>query len=479
MKRLDEQIKAKKNELKASRDLVEAKSEQELDQKIKDLEHQVEHGKLTLVEEKKTLERISKMKRSRKQFAAINKQQEEVDALQAKIQETKASMSNPESKALSEQYSKIQTDLDALKAEQDEAYKSLSSLRDERTRLQNLQKEKWNEKRKLEDEYHQGRKAFQKYERDQKQKAWERQRSERERIEKERKKERAQKMLQEASDPAYLDEIRRANSLLHFFDPSFVVEKAPLQANKGLGAQAERKVDDSGIKGVKIVSKKDQDDDYLPAVQKGKKGKKNKGAKTGTTSAYNCPPSVVEDCAAMGIEPPMSADEVPATIEKIKSKLDHWKSDQTAQTQRVSSSNTITQNMGIIIDTFCSRTLKRPRKRLRSWRLRRPRRGNPRSPLALRLPPLRLMEMLPLPLRKVRARAMTRLSTKLPRMLLRRPPLRIRRRRVLQPHKCPRSPYPPVSDESPLTRAWALTQYYKGIPPMGLLSLEETDFKKD
>lgn len=337
MKRLDEQIKAKKNELKASRDLVEAKSEQELDQKIADLEHQVEHGKLTLVDEKKMLERISKMKRSRKQFAAINKQQEEVDALQAKIQETKASMSNPESKALSEQYTKIQTELDALKAEQDEAYKSLSSLRDERTRLQNLQKEKWNEKRKLEDEYHQGRKAFQKYERDQKQKAWERQRAERERIEKERKKERAQKMLQEASDPAYLDEIRRANSLMHFFDPSFVVEKAPLQANKGFAAQAERKVDDAGIKGFKIVSKKDQDDDYLPAVQKGKKGKKNKGTKASATSAYNCPPSVVEDCAAMGIDPPMSADEVPATIEKVKAKLEHWKSDQAAQTQRVSS----------------------------------------------------------------------------------------------------------------------------------------------
>ncbi|PSR83672.1 hypothetical protein BD289DRAFT_435512, partial [Coniella lustricola] len=38
----------------------------------------------------------------------------------------------------------------------------------------------------------------------------------------------------------------------------------------------------------------------------------------------------------MNIDPPMSADEVPAVIEKVKAKLDHWKSDQTAQTQRVS-----------------------------------------------------------------------------------------------------------------------------------------------
>lgn len=290
---------------------------------------------MSLVDEKKTLERISKMKRSRKQFTVINKQQEEVDALQAKIQETKATMANPETKALSEQYNKLQAELDAIKAEQDDAFKSLSSLRDERTRLQNLQKEKWTEKKKIEDEYHTGRKAFQKYERDQKQKAWERQKSERERIEKERKKERAQKMLAEASDPAYLDEIRRGNSLMHFFDPTFVSEKAPLQASKGLEAQADRKVDDSGIKGTKILSKKDRDDEYLPAVKKGKKGKKTNAAKT-SSSAYSCPPSVVEDCAFMGIDPPMSADEVPAVVEKVKAKLDHWKADQTAQTQRVS-----------------------------------------------------------------------------------------------------------------------------------------------
>lgn len=335
IKRLDEQLKVKKNELKASRDLVEAKDEEELDRKIQELENQIQAGKLTLVEEKKTVERVSKMRRSRKQFGVINKQQEEVDALQAKIQETKTAMSNPESKALSEQYNKLQAELDAIKAEQDEAYKSLSSLRDERTRLQNLQKEKWNEKKKIEDEYHTGRKAFQKFEREQKQKAWERQKSERERIEKERKKERAQKMLAEASDPAYLDEIRRANSLLHFFDPSFVPEKAPLQTSKGLEAQAERKVDDSGIKGTKILSKKDRDDDYLPAAKKGKKGKKNTAAKT-SSSAFNCPPSVVEDCAFMGIDPPMSAEEVTAVVEKVKGKLDHWKADQADQTQRVS-----------------------------------------------------------------------------------------------------------------------------------------------
>lgn len=403
---------------------MDAKNEEELDRKIKELDIQVERGNMSLVDEKKTLERIGKMKRSRKQFTVINKQQEEVDALQAKIQETKAGMSNPESKALSEQYTKLQAELDTIKAEQDEAYKSLSSLRDERTRLQNLQKEKWNEKKKLEDEYHTGRKAYQKYERDQKQKAWERQKSERERIEKERKKERAQKMLAEASDPAYLDEIRRANSLLQYFDPSYVAEKAPLQTSKGLAAQAERKVDSSNLKGVAIVSKKDRDDEYLPAAKKGKKGKKNNAAKS--ASNFSCPPQVLEDCAAMGIEPPMSAEEVPAVTEKVRAKLDHWKSDQTAQTQRVSlHSSTLLSDC---ILTACFRTSRRPRRRLRNSRLRRPRRMRPRSrPPALPrllLPPT---ETLP-PQRRMATRLAIRLSRRSPTTLRRRPPLKIRRR---------------------------------------------------
>lgn len=431
MKRLDDQLKVKKNELKASRDLVDAKNEEELDRKIKALDIQVERGNMSLVDEKKTLERIGKMRRSRKQFTVINKQQEEVDALQAKIQETKASMSNPESKALSEQYTKLQAELDTIKAEQDEAYKSLSTLRDERTRLQTLQKEKWSEKKKLEDEYHTGRKAYQKYERDQKQKAWERQKADRERIEKERKKERAQKMLAEASDPAYLDEIRRANSLLQYFDPSYVAEKAPLQASKGLAAQADRKVDSSNLKGVAIVSKKDRDDEYLPAAKKGKKGKKNNAAKS--AGNFSCPPQVLEDCAAMGIDPPMSAEEVPAVTEKVRAKLDHWKSDQTAQTQRVSLHPPLRER-GPCILTADFRMSRRPRRRSRNSRLRRPRR------MRLRSRPLALLRLLPLPTetvpppRRTATRLAIRPSRRSPRTLRRRSPLMTRRRRLLR-HK--------------------------------------------
>lgn len=336
VKRLDEQLKARTKELKATKDLTGFRNEEELDNRIQDLRAQVDSGKLKLVDEKKNLDEISKLNRSRKQFGAIKEQQKAADEVKAKIQEIKDSMNDPEAKALSDNYTKLQTELDAIKAEQDEAYKSLSSLRDERSKLQAQQREKYTEMKTLKDEYHTQRKAFQSWEREQKQKAWDRQRAERERNEKERKKERAQKMLAEASDPAYLDEIRRANSLMQFLDPSFVPEKAPLQTSTNMQAQAGRKVDDSAIKGVKLLRKEDREEDYAPAVKKGKKGKKHNAAAP-AKSNFKCPPSVVEDCAFMGIDPPMAAEEVPSVAEKVKAKLEHWKSDQEAQTQRVSS----------------------------------------------------------------------------------------------------------------------------------------------
>jgi len=76
-----------------------------------------------------------------------------------------------------------------------------------------------------------------------------------------------------------------------------------------------------------------------------KKGKKNKKAPAAEGAApvagkYSCPPAVMADCAFLGIEPPMSASEVEGAREKVKAKLEHFKSDQTAQTERVCLSST-------------------------------------------------------------------------------------------------------------------------------------------
>ncbi|KAF9881853.1 nuclear segregation protein [Colletotrichum karsti] len=333
IKRLDEQLRSRINEQKTAKSKVNFKSVEEVDRQIEKLEQQVNSGSMKIVDEKKALAEISSLRKLKKNFSQFDDSQKQIDDLRAKIKEIKDSMDDPEAKAMSEQYNKLQAELDAIKAEGDEAYKNLSSLRDERTKLHAIQNEKYQAVKTLKDEFYQGRKAAQAYEREARDKARERRKADHDRIIKERKKADAEKFLSEASDPAYLEEIRRANSLLQFLDPSHKTEKAPLMADSGLSAQATRTVDDSGLKGMKVVSKKDRDEEYFPAQKKGKKGKKS-GAAAAEGGKFNCPPSVVEDCAFMNIDPPMSQADVPAVAEKVKAKLEHWKSDQEAQTQR-------------------------------------------------------------------------------------------------------------------------------------------------
>ncbi|KAI0206495.1 putative nuclear segregation protein [Astrocystis sublimbata] len=334
IKRLDEQMRSRIAEQKTARGKVAFKSTEDLDRRIEALDKEVNGGMMKLVDEKKALVEISNLRKQRKSFAGFDNSQKSIDDLKAKIKEIKDSMDDPEARALSDRYNKLQAELDTIKAEQDDAFKNLNSLRDERTKLQAEQQEKFQAIRKLKDDYYGAKKAYGEHEREARQKVRERQKAERERFDKEKKKERAQKMLQEASDPAYLEEIRRANSLLHFYDPSSTsTEKAPLLAESGMTAQASRKVDDSGLKGTKLVQKKDRDDDYLPAIKKGKKGNNKKSAPAEKTG-FNCPPSVIDDCSFLAIDPPMSAADVPTVIEKVKAKLDHWKADQQAETQR-------------------------------------------------------------------------------------------------------------------------------------------------
>lgn len=321
------------------------KNVDEIDREIDRLDKQVNGGMMKLVDEKKALAEISSLRKQRKNFAGFEESQKGIDDTKAKIKNLKDSLDDPEAKALGEKYNKLQTELDGIKAEQDEAYKNINSLRDERERLYKLQQDKYDAKKKVQDEHWEQKKAFQHYEFQARQKTRERQKAEQEAYQREKRRERADKLLAEARDPAYMDEIRRAESLLHFLDPgAYSAPAAPLQKPSGLAAAAQRIVDASDLKGTRVVRKDEKEESYFTGTggKKGKKGRKAAAAgespapTTPVSGKFSCPPSVMEDCSAMGIDPPMSAADIPSTTEKVKEKLAHWKADQKAETERVS-----------------------------------------------------------------------------------------------------------------------------------------------
>lgn len=157
-------LKARITEQNNSRTRMPFKNVEDIDREIARLEKQVDSGTLRLVDERKALSDISTLRKQRKNFAGLDEQQKVINDLKAQIATLKKTLDNPEAKALSDKYTEIQKELDAIKAEHDSAFKNLNALRDERTKLHAEQQKKWTAIREIKDNYYKARKAYKEYE---------------------------------------------------------------------------------------------------------------------------------------------------------------------------------------------------------------------------------------------------------------------------------------------------------------------------
>ncbi|KAL1639031.1 multicopy suppressor of BFA (Brefeldin A) [Diplodia intermedia] len=332
IKKLDEQLKSRIQENKTARSRVNFKNADEVDREIARLQSQVDSGSMKIVEEKKALADISSLNKQKKNFAGFDQAEKGIADLKAKIAELRKSLDDPEAKAMSDRYSTIQSELDAIKGEQDEAYKSLNSLRDERTKLRNEQQAKWTELKEFKDKYFEQKRAFRNYEQEAYKVRRERQDAERKAYEAKKRREIADAKLEEASAPAYTEEIVTAEGLIRYFDPSALPAKETNGTSK-FAAQAGRSTDDSAFKGMKVVKK--EEEDYFAGSGSGKKGKKNKKNKEGAaaSSGFNLSIGVIEQLAQINVEAPASQSDIPGVVEKLKEKLETWKKDQSRKTQ--------------------------------------------------------------------------------------------------------------------------------------------------
>ena len=304
------------------------------------MERQVDAGTMKLVDEKKALAEISSLRKQRKGFAGFEESQRGIDGVKAQISELRKSLDNPEAKALSDKYTEITKELDEIKAEQDEAYKNLGALRDERTKLYSDQQEKYAAVRDVKDQFHKARLAYRDYEQEQWKLRQERQKAERDAYQKEKRRKIADKKLEEASEPAYMDEILTAEGLIRYFNPSAPAASKSLLSPSGFAAEAQRTIDDSEIKGTKVSKKDERDDTYFMGTggKKGKKSRKTNGTaspapSTPTEGKFNLSIGVIEDLAKVNIEPPMNQSAVPSVVDQLKEKLEHWKREQDAKTK--------------------------------------------------------------------------------------------------------------------------------------------------
>lgn len=341
VKRLDENLKSRQAEQKAARSRVSFKSADDVQKEIDRLQKQVDTGTMKIVDEKKALADISQLNRQKRGFAAFDEADKGIEDVKAQIAELKKSMNDPESKALSDRYTEITAELDQIKASQDDAYKNLNSLRDDRTKAHEQQQEKYAAVKEIKDRYYKSKRAAADYEREARRIREEKRRAENDAYHRGRRQEAAKSKLEEASAPAYQDEIRTTQNLIAYLDPASA-QKQEVTGPGKFAATATRTVDDSSIKGTRLV-KKDDDNYFIGGG--GKKNKKGRGQQNGTAPApapapsagkFNLDIGTIDSLGRIGVDPPMSQNDVPAVVEKLKEKLDFWKSDQKRKTDEVS-----------------------------------------------------------------------------------------------------------------------------------------------
>lgn len=336
-------MKSQIAEQKTKRSQVSWKNTGDIDQEIQRQEKVAESSNATLVDQKKAIAETSSLRKQKKAFGGFDEAQRGIDKIKADIAELRKQLDNPEAKALSQRYDEADRELKAIKAEQDEAYKGLNSLRDERSKAYADQQEKWASMKDIKDQYFKANKSYRDWDQEQFRLKQEKQKAERDAYQKEKRRKIAEKKLEEASEPAYMDEILTAEGLIRYFDPSSPEASKSLRGPSAFAAEAQRSVDtNSDFKGTKVSKKEDREDTYYMGTggKKGKKGKKGSAAgspapATPTEGKFNFSIGIIEELAKVNVEPPMSQAGVPAAIEKLKEKRDQWKKDQEKKTREV------------------------------------------------------------------------------------------------------------------------------------------------
>ena len=333
---VDAQIKALVLEQKNARSRLGYKNEEEVDAKIERLTKEVDSGKMKLVDEKKALAEASNLRKLRKAFAGLNEMQARIEQKKAENAELKKSFDNPEARALSQKYEDNQKELDEIKAAREDTNKNYDAIKAEREKLYEDQQAAYSKQREIQNAYHQQRRAYKAYEDAMYQQRRDKQKAEREAYEKDKRKKIAAQKLEEASAPAYVDEIFTAEGLIRHFDPSSAASITRTEPGQ-FAASAQRTVEESGPKGMRVM-KKDEEDFFVGGGGK-KRGKGKKGVAAGGAAPdggkFNLNVGVIEQLSKVGVEPPMSQSDVPGVVEKFKEKLDSWKTDQEMQTKAV------------------------------------------------------------------------------------------------------------------------------------------------
>ncbi|KAL6299698.1 hypothetical protein BKA93DRAFT_805330 [Sparassis latifolia] len=337
LKSLQDNIQKKIKDLNTAKAKIPYRSVAEVDERIRQLEKQVESGNLKLVEEKRALAEISQCKRSRRAVEGFQAEQDSIEADRAVAEELRRELEDPEAKAASERYDAIRAELDEIKKEGDEAYAHRSKLLDERTALQGQLDVLYNQKRDSAQRFREANdKYWYKVNEDRARRA-ERQRAQRAAEEEAKKKELADRLREEADAPAFQSNIEDCQTLIDFFfGKTSATPSSPTPVKTDLEGvpQLELRTVEGSTDGLVVRKKKGEDEQLYFVSSKGKKSKKthhggpkaialsegNSSDASGSQNQVHVPLPTLSALLSLSISPPTSPADLLRVVEDLKIK---------------------------------------------------------------------------------------------------------------------------------------------------------------
>ncbi|KAI7868457.1 hypothetical protein BDF14DRAFT_1793401 [Spinellus fusiger] len=331
MNAVQDSIRKKVGTIKAFQAKVPYKNIAEVDERIIELETKIESG-VRLVEEKKMLQEISLLKRSRSQVEDLDKQQAVIDREKVIYTELKQKIDDGDAKKYSEQFETHNNEYKKIVEEEIKLRDSHNKLRDERTRLRGLLDEEFNALRTLRDEHRKANDEYYTFIRQFREQKRAQERQRKLQAEADQRKELAEQELELASMPAFSSEIALCDNLAKYLS-GFVSSGNATEGEVAAVAATPINVP----QGMVVLKKTDVEEGYFMGGGKKKGAKGISGPKAPTAAkksdALKLPLTTLEDFFTIKVTVPTKISEVAATLEKLKEKKEYYLNEQPKATE--------------------------------------------------------------------------------------------------------------------------------------------------
>ncbi|GAA5808519.1 hypothetical protein MFLAVUS_001910 [Mucor flavus] len=328
---LNDSIKKKVGNVKNFQSKVPFKSTAEVDERIRELEIQIERG-VRLVEEKKILQEISTLKRGRLQVEGLGEQQEAIERERHFYNELRKNVDDGENKRLSDKYELLNAELKTLIVDGAKQREERNKLYDERTRIKLALDETYDTLRACRSEHRIAKDDYYNAAREAHEKRKETERVEKIKYEAEKREADARQELELASLPAFEREIVLCDTLSAFLQ-GFISKSGQDAVNATSSVTTDEANSKNAPQGF-VIKKKEEDEVYFMGGKNKKRSGTPKGPKEKKSDILKLPLATMEDFFEVKVTVPSKISEVPATIEKLKERKLAYVAEQPKATEK-------------------------------------------------------------------------------------------------------------------------------------------------